>query len=86
MATKFLSLYLLVVASLLVGTIQAGTSTSHHLVHPNPSRQFADGMHEIAPLTLDQRDEVGTNIAGRAPGSVSNPSDVPAKRAGTSAS
>ena len=67
MATKFLSLYILVVAGLLlvVGIVQAGTSASHHLVCPNPSRQFADGIHEIAPLTLDQRDEVGTNIAGR---------------------
>jgi len=84
MAAKLLSLYLLAIVAVLLVGVQAGTSASRHLVRAN--RQFADRIHEIAPLVLDQRDEVGTNIAGRAPGPVLDPSDFPAEGACTSAS
>lgn len=72
MAAKLLLLCSLAIAGL--GILQAGTSAIHRLVRPNPSLQFADSIHEIAPIP----DEVGTNIVGRAPG--------PAKRSCMSAS
>lgn len=93
MATKLLSLYFLVIAGL--GVVRTGTSASYcpiRAVH-----WFVDGVREIAPLILDQRQEGSNGELGQLPsnqlGKIFNATDFPVnvmsvavKRAGTSES
>jgi hypothetical protein len=51
MAAKLLSFYVLAVAGL--GVVRAGTSANWRLIRP--VRRFVDGVREIVPLILDQR-------------------------------
>jgi hypothetical protein len=87
MTAKLLSLCLLAVAGL--GVVRAGTSASQCLIFP--VRWFADGVREIAPLILDQRQDNPNGTLTQGP--VFNVTDFPlnvtqvaVKRAGTSAS
>jgi hypothetical protein len=65
MAAKLLSLYLLAIACLKV--VRTGVSAGWRQIRP--VRSFADSVDEIAPLILDQRDEVNLNGTNAGTGS-----------------